>query len=194
LKEELEMIVPELEEMQKRKHDRRNQFIEVQEQIQSISNEIHGAREIIPFIVDDTDLSLRKLEELHRQLHTLQKEKVNDLFLSPPSLSLYLSLSLSLLLNAIILFLMQSDRLKKLQDNLYSLSSLCSVLGLDFKQTVSEVHPSLGNSEGSKSVNNDTINQLALAIQELRGVKLQRMQKVWNITLFYNFICDFSSG
>jgi protein regulator of cytokinesis 1 len=106
LKEELEMIVPELAEMQKRKHDRRNQFIEVQEQIQSISNEIHGAREIIPFIVDDTDLSLRKLEELHRQLHTLQKEKVNDLFLSPPSLSLYLSLSLSLslLLNAIFIF------------------------------------------------------------------------------------------
>jgi protein regulator of cytokinesis 1 len=94
----------------------------------------------------------------------------------------------------LFLFLMQSDRLKKLQDNLYSLSSLCSVLGLDFKQIVSEVHPSLGNSEGSKSVNNDTINQLALAIQELRGVKLQRMQKVWNITLFYNFIWDFSSG
>ncbi|MCI08830.1 microtubule-associated protein 3-like, partial [Trifolium medium] len=116
------MIVPELEEMQKRKHDRRNQFIEVQEQIQSISNEIHCPREIIPFIVDDTDLSLRKLEELHRQLHTLQKEK-----------------------------------------------------------TVSEVHPSLGNSEGSKSVNNDTISQLALAIQELRGVKLQRMQKLQDL-------------
>ncbi|CAJ2666893.1 unnamed protein product [Trifolium pratense] len=149
LKEELEMIVPELEEMQKRKHDRRNQFIEVQEQIQSISNEIHCPREIIPFIVDDTDLSLRKLEELHRQLHTLQKEK--------------------------------SDRLKKVQDNLHSLSSLCSVLGLDFKQTVSEVHPSLGNSEGTRSVNNDTISQLALAIQELRGVKLQRMQKLQDL-------------
>lgn len=74
---------------------------------------------------------------------------------------------------------MQSDRLKKVQDHLYSLSSLCSVLGLDFKPTVSEIHPSLGNSEGPKSVNNDTIGQLALAIQELRDVKLQRMQKVY---------------
>ncbi|KAL5081092.1 hypothetical protein RYX36_009513 [Vicia faba] len=149
LKEELAVILPELEEMQKRKLERRNQFIDVQEQIQSVSNEIYGPREIVPFIVDETDLSLRKLEELHRQLHTLQKEK--------------------------------SDRLQKVQDNLCSLRSLCSVLGLDFTQTVSEVHPSLGHSEGSKSVNNDTISQLALATQELRGVKLHRMQKLQDL-------------
>ncbi|AES75903.2 putative microtubule-associated protein, MAP65/Ase1/PRC1 [Medicago truncatula] len=149
LKEELAMILPELEEMQKRKYERRNQFKEVQEQIHSISNEISGPSENVPLVVDETDLSLRKLEELHRQLHTLQKEK--------------------------------SDRLKKVQDNLHTLSSLCSVLGLDFKQTVSEVHPSLGNSEGSRSVNNDTISQLALSIQELRGVKLQRMQKLQDL-------------
>ncbi|CAK8532444.1 unnamed protein product [Lathyrus sativus] len=149
LKEELAMILPELEEMKKRKLERRNQFIQVYEQIQSVSNEIYGPREIIPFILDETDLSLRKLEELHRQLHTLQKEK--------------------------------SDRLQKIQDNLYTLTSLCSVLGLDFKQTVSEVHPSLGNSEVPKSVNNDTISRLALATQELRGLKLHRMQKLQDL-------------
>jgi protein regulator of cytokinesis 1 len=82
LKEELEMIVPELAEMQKRKHDRRNQFIEVQEQIQNISIEIYGPKEYVPSIVDETDLSLRKLEELHRQLNALQIEKVNNLLLS----------------------------------------------------------------------------------------------------------------
>ncbi|KAI5444781.1 hypothetical protein KIW84_013164 [Lathyrus oleraceus] len=149
LKEELAVILPELEEMQKRKLERRSQFIEVQEQIQSVANEIYGPREIVPFVVDETDLSLRKLEELHRQLHTLQKEK--------------------------------SDRLLKVQDNLYTLRSFCSVLGLDFKQTVSKVHPSLGNSEGSKSVNNDTISRLDLATQELRGVKLHRMQKLQDL-------------
>lgn len=85
LKEELGRILPELEEMQKRKNERRNQFIEVQEQIQSISYEIYGSRENIPFIVDESDLSLRRLEELHTQLHALQKEKVNKL---PLSLSL----------------------------------------------------------------------------------------------------------
>jgi len=65
--------------MQKRKIERRNQFIEVQEQIQSISIEIYGPREYIPAVEDETDLSLRKLEELHRQLHALQIEKVNYL-------------------------------------------------------------------------------------------------------------------
>ncbi|XP_057446426.1 65-kDa microtubule-associated protein 3-like isoform X2 [Lotus japonicus] len=149
LKEELARIHPELEEMRKRKLERRNHFVEVQEQIQSTSNEIYGLVEYIPAIVDETDLSLRKLEELHRQLHALQKEK--------------------------------SDRLKKVQEHLYTLNSLCSVLGLNFKQTASGVHPSLGNSEGSKSVNNDTIGKLVVAIQELREVKLQRMQKLQDL-------------
>ncbi|KHN27850.1 65-kDa microtubule-associated protein 3 [Glycine soja] len=146
LKQELARVRQELEEMQKRKSGRRNQFIEVQEQIQSISNEISPS---ITAIVDETDLSLRKLEELHRQLLALQKEK--------------------------------SERLKKVQDHLYTLNSLCSVLGLDFKQTVSGVHPSLGNSEGPKSVNNDTINQLAIGIQGLRKVKLKRMQRLQDL-------------
>ncbi|QCE07740.1 Microtubule-associated protein [Vigna unguiculata] len=48
LKDEHARILPQLEEMQKRKSERRNQFIEVQEQIQSISIEIHGPREYIP--------------------------------------------------------------------------------------------------------------------------------------------------
>lgn len=68
--------------MRKRKSDRRNQFIEVQEQIQEISNEIYGSTEYMSskMVVDDGDLSLRKLEELHRKLHELQKEKVELFF------------------------------------------------------------------------------------------------------------------
>ena len=67
-----------VEEMRKRKSDRRNQFLDVLQQIQEISNEIHGSTEYISskIVVDENDLSLRKLEELHRQLHDLQKEKV----------------------------------------------------------------------------------------------------------------------
>ncbi|TKY45050.1 65-kDa microtubule-associated protein 3 [Spatholobus suberectus] len=166
--------------MRTRKSERRNQFIEVQEQIQSISNEIYSPREYITAVVDETDLSLRKLEELHRQLLALQKDK--------------------------------SERLKKVQNHLYTLNSLCSVLGLDFKQTVSGVHPSLGNSEGPKSVNNDAINQLAIAIQELREVKLQRMQRLqdlastmlelWNLMdtpieeqqMFQNVTCNIAAS
>lgn len=51
---------------------------------------------------------------------------------------------------------------------------------MDFKQTVSEVHPSLGDLEGSKNISNEIIEQLAATIQKLREVKLQRMQRVQN--------------
>ncbi|RDX78761.1 65-kDa microtubule-associated protein 3, partial [Mucuna pruriens] len=185
LKEEHARILPQLEEMQKRKSERRNQFIEVQEQIQSISIEIYGPREYIPAIVDETDLSLRKLEELHRQLHALQIEKVNYRL---------------------------SSRLKQVQEHLYTLNSLCLVLGLDFKQTINGIHPSLVDLEGPKSVSNDTIQQLAVAIQELREVKLQRMQKLqdlattmlelWNLMdtpieeqqMFQNVTCNIAAS
>ncbi|XP_057762439.1 65-kDa microtubule-associated protein 3 [Arachis stenosperma] len=149
LKQELARIYPELEEMRKRKSDRRNQLIDVREQIQSISNELYSPGEHAPPVIDENDLSLRKLEELHRQLYALQKEK--------------------------------SDRLKTVQDHLRTLNSLCSVLGLDFKETIDRVHPSLGNSEGYKSIDNDTIKQLTVAIQDLREIKLQRMEKLQDI-------------
>lgn len=90
LKEELSKILPQLEEMKKRKIERRNQFVEVLEQMQKITNEIYGSTESFSSktVVDETDLSLRKLEELHRQLHELQTEKVNFPFfnslLAPP--------------------------------------------------------------------------------------------------------------
>ena len=79
MKHELARILPELEEMRKRKSERRAQFKEVQEQILSISNEVYGSKEYISAkkVVDESDLSLRKLEELHGELQKLQKEKVN---------------------------------------------------------------------------------------------------------------------
>lgn len=86
-------------------------------------------------------------------------------------------------------FILQSDRLKQVQDHLYTLNSICLVLGMDFKQTVSEIHPSLGDSEGSKIISNEIIEQLAAAIQKLREVKLQRMQRVQNYVTFCFPIC-----
>lgn len=66
--------------MKKRKIDRRNQFLEVLEQIQKIQKEIYTSSS--KTVLDETDLSLRKLEELHTKLQTLQKEKVNLILLS----------------------------------------------------------------------------------------------------------------
>lgn len=74
---------------------------------------------------------------------------------------------------------LQSERLKQVMDHLSTLNSLCLVLGMDFKLTVNEVHPSLGQSEGAKNISDDTIQALVVAIQRLREVKIQRMQKVY---------------
>ncbi|KAJ6764486.1 65-KDA MICROTUBULE-ASSOCIATED PROTEIN 3 [Salix koriyanagi] len=78
LKEELGRILPQLEEMRKRKLDRRKHFHEILEDIRKISSEIYGSADHNIF-VDEADLSLRRLEELHRQLHELEKEKSDRL-------------------------------------------------------------------------------------------------------------------
>ena len=64
--------------MQKKKIERRNQFVVVLEEIDSITNDIRGQRELFSFqtTYDETDLAMRKLEELYCQLQALQKEKV----------------------------------------------------------------------------------------------------------------------
>ena len=78
LKEELEAIVPILEEMRKQKIERRHQFLEVLDQIKNISKEIYRSTEDsqCTVVTNECDLSLKRLEELHIQLHALQKEKV----------------------------------------------------------------------------------------------------------------------
>lgn len=65
--------------MRKRKGERLNQFSEVMQQIRKISVEIM-ATEYNPsrHVVDESDLSIRKLEELCRFLESLQKEKVGN--------------------------------------------------------------------------------------------------------------------
>ena len=74
--------------------------------------------------------------------------------------------------------MLQSDRLKQVQEHLDTLNSLCLVLGIDYKQTVAEVHPSFGDTEGSRNISTVVIQNLATAIIKLREVKVQRMQKV----------------
>lgn len=77
------MIIPFLEEMRKRKSDRKQQFVEVLDQISIISTEIYrsAADNVCHRAVDENDLSLKRLEDLHSQLLGLQKEKVSSLAL-----------------------------------------------------------------------------------------------------------------
>lgn len=78
MKEEFDAILFQLEVMRKTKEERRNQFLEVIGQIQKVSTEICGSSgyDSSKAVVDDNDLTLRRLEELQKQLLSLQKEKV----------------------------------------------------------------------------------------------------------------------
>ncbi|KAG7612635.1 hypothetical protein ISN44_As05g046370 [Arabidopsis suecica] len=151
LKQELGRILPELEEMQKRKVERRNQFIVVMEQIDSITNDIKGQGELVHSepLIDETNLSMRKLEELHCQLQVLQKEKI--------------------------------DRVETIRKHLCTLYSHCSVLGMDFNEVVGQVNPTLSDPEGPRSLSDHTIEKLGAAVQKLMEVKIQRMQRLQDL-------------
>lgn len=84
LKEEFNTILSQLEEMRKRKVDRKNQFLEVIGQIQNVFSEIYGSDgyDSSKAVVDENDLTLRKLEELQKELQSLQKEKVRVIRIS----------------------------------------------------------------------------------------------------------------
>nr|XP_023899773.1 65-kDa microtubule-associated protein 8 [Quercus suber] len=79
LKEQLDSITPALREMRLRKEERVNQFQAVQGQIQKISAEIAGQSEYdnssSTVIVNENDLSLKKLEEYQIELQRLRNEK-----------------------------------------------------------------------------------------------------------------------
>uniref|UniRef100_A0A804UG14 65-kDa microtubule-associated protein 3 n=2 Tax=Zea mays TaxID=4577 RepID=A0A804UG14_MAIZE len=66
--------------MRKKKVERWDQFVDVIEQIKKVASEIRPA-DFVPFRipVDQSDLSLRKLEELTKELQSLQKEKSDRL-------------------------------------------------------------------------------------------------------------------
>lgn len=76
LKEQLDAITPALHEMQLRREERVKQFQEVLMQIQRISSEIADKQEDSNVVVNEGDLSIKKLEEHQNELHRLHKEKV----------------------------------------------------------------------------------------------------------------------
>ncbi|KAK9155463.1 hypothetical protein Sjap_002943 [Stephania japonica] len=185
IKEQLAAITPELEQLWKKKEERKKEFADVQSQIQKICGEIAGnlklsEQEGTP-TVDENDLSLNKLDEYHSQLQELQKEK--------------------------------SDRLHKVLDFVSTVHDLCAVLGMDFFGTITEVHPSLDESIGvqSKSISNETLSKLAKTVLALKEDKKQRLHKLqelaaqlsdlWNLmdtemeerSLFDHVTCNMSA-
>ncbi|XP_057765575.1 65-kDa microtubule-associated protein 1 [Salvia miltiorrhiza] len=80
IKEQLEAIAPALEKLWEQKDEKIKEFSDVQSQIQKISAEISGTSDQVDNLtVDESDLSLKKLDEFHAQLQDLQKEKSDRL-------------------------------------------------------------------------------------------------------------------
>ncbi|XP_015689060.1 65-kDa microtubule-associated protein 3 isoform X2 [Oryza brachyantha] len=74
LKEELSSITPELKEMRRRRDERRQQFLEVTELINRMHEEMKPS-EHLRLTMDNSDLTIRRLEELRSYMQNLQQEK-----------------------------------------------------------------------------------------------------------------------
>ncbi|XP_027929558.1 65-kDa microtubule-associated protein 3-like isoform X2 [Vigna unguiculata] len=148
LKKAREKVVSQLEEMRKLKTEKKKQFAEVLYQLKNISIELHGSK-VVNDHLDENNLSLKRLQELKKQLLQLQNEKAN--------------------------------RLKQVSDQLNTLNSLCSVLGLDVKDKICDIFPTMVNSSLRKDVSDNTIKNLTSEIQSLREIKIHRMQKLQSL-------------
>uniref|UniRef100_A0A5B7AHU9 Putative microtubule-associated protein 1-like n=1 Tax=Davidia involucrata TaxID=16924 RepID=A0A5B7AHU9_DAVIN len=80
IKEQLAALAPVLEQLWKQKEEKIKEFSDVQSQIQKICGEISGSNEQVGSpVVNEADLSLKKLDEFQSQLQELQKEKSDRL-------------------------------------------------------------------------------------------------------------------
>ncbi|KAK1287397.1 65-kDa microtubule-associated protein 6 [Acorus calamus] len=82
LKEQLASVTPLLDDLRVKKEERIKQFADIKLQLEKINWEISGYNHVAdagPDNWEEHDLSLRKLNEYHAQLRTLQKEKSDRL-------------------------------------------------------------------------------------------------------------------
>lgn len=150
IKEQLASIAPALEQLWKQKEERLKEFSNVQSQIQRICGEIAG------------NLSL-----------TEQPPEVDEADLSLKKLNEYQAQLQELQKE-------KSDRLHKVLEFVSTVHDLCSVLGMDFFSSITEVHPSLNESASaqSKSISNETLSRLAKTVLALKEDKKQRLHKL----------------
>lgn len=156
LKEKLASISPLLEDLRTKKEERRKQFADIKNQIEKISGEISGYN-----YPNDTMISCLTLEDQDLSLRRLTEFHTRLQTLQKE----------------------KSDRLHKVLEYVNEVHLLCGVLGLDFAQTVSDVHPSLqrANQEQSTNISNGTFEGLEQIINKLKTERRIRMQKLKDI-------------
>ncbi|KVI02290.1 Microtubule-associated protein, MAP65/Ase1/PRC1, partial [Cynara cardunculus var. scolymus] len=150
IKEQLAAIAPALQQLWKQKEERIKEFSDVQTQIQKIRGEIAGSNEQAggQLAVDESDLSLKKLDEFHDHLQELQHEKSERL-------------------NKVLEFVnIVHDICAVLGIDFYSTVT-------EVHPSLNDA-----TSIQSKSISNDTLARLAKTVLALKEAKKQRLQKV----------------
>ncbi|XP_044480584.1 65-kDa microtubule-associated protein 6-like [Mangifera indica] len=155
LKEKLASVAPLVDNLRVKKEERMKQFSDIKAQITKISGEISGYDHLNNSLIN---LSLEEEDLSMRRLVDYQTHLRT-------------------------LQKEKSDRLNKVLEYVNEVHSLCGVLGLDFGQTVSDVHPSLhGTGMGhSTNISNSTLEGLEQAIVKLKAERKFRIQKLKNI-------------
>ncbi|KAJ9551424.1 hypothetical protein OSB04_015469 [Centaurea solstitialis] len=184
IKEQLAAIAPALQQLWKQKEERLKEFSDMQKQIQKIRGEIAGSNEQAGGqpAVDESDLSLKKLEEFHDHLKELQQEKSERLK------------KVLEFVNVVhdICAVLGIDFYSTVTEVHPSLNNATSI--------------------ESKSISNDTLARLAKTVLALKEAKKQRLQKLqelasqltelWNLmdtseedrSLFHHITCNISAS
>nr|CAD58680.1 65kD microtubule associated protein [Daucus carota] len=183
IKEQLSAIAPTLEQLWKQKDERIKEFSDVQSQIQNDMCQITGTIEKVGSpVVDESDLSLKKLDEFQAKLQELQKEKSDRL-------------------HKVLEFVSTvHDLCAVLRMDFFSTVT----------EVHPSLDDSIGVQ--SKSISNDTLSQLAktvLALEEDKEQRLHKLQELakqlidlWNLmdtseeerSLFDHVTCNVSAS
>ncbi|CAN6220818.1 unnamed protein product [Urochloa humidicola] len=185
IKEQLAAISPSLELLCRKRDSRVKEFADVQLQIQTLRGEITGNLQFG-----------EHLETSHVNEDDLSVKKLNEFLFELQALQKE-----------------KSNRLHKILEYVSSVHDLCSVLGMDFVSTVTEVHPSLDDSVGvqSKSISDETLSKLSKMVIGLQKEKSKRFAEIqalasqlsdlWNLMdapveerqPFHHITCNISS-
>uniref|UniRef100_A0A5B7AJL9 Putative microtubule-associated protein 1-like n=1 Tax=Davidia involucrata TaxID=16924 RepID=A0A5B7AJL9_DAVIN len=183
IKEQLAALAPVLEQLWKQKEEKIKEFSDVQSQIQKICGEISGSNEQVGSpVVNEADLSLKKLDEFQSQLQELQKEKSDRL-----------------------------HKVLEFVSTVHDLCAVLGMDFFSTVTEVHpSLNDSTGVQ--SKSISNDTLSRLAKTVLALKEDKKQRLNKLqelatqlidlWNLmdtpqeerSLFDHVTCNISAS
>ncbi|KAH0681033.1 hypothetical protein KY284_022118 [Solanum tuberosum] len=155
LKEQLGLIMPLVDDLKAKKDERVKQFADIKTQIEKITSEISGSCDIV------NSLSTLNLEE-----HDLSTRKLSECQSHLRALQKE-----------------KSVRVQRVLDSVNEVHTLCGVLGLDFGETVSNVHPSLHETSLGQytNISDSTLEGLDQAILKLKTERKVRYQKLKDV-------------